>query len=64
MLKKNFSFSEEEARETVTNEDINERLRHNELEQSQKLFRLIADKFQSFGEPSYHKDKIHNKALM
>ena len=58
-----FYFTEEEARETVTNEDINERLRHNELEQSQKLFRLIADKFQSFGEPSYHKDKIHNKAL-
>ena len=58
-----FILSEEEARETVTNEHLNARLRHNELEQSQKLFRQIADKFQSFGEPSYHKDKIHNRSL-
>merc|ERR1712223_1006473 len=54
---------EEEARETVTTEDLNARLRHDELEQSQKLFRLSANKFQSFGQPSFHKDKIHNKPL-
>ena len=42
---------------------MNARLRHDELEQSQKLFRLIANKFQSFGQPSFHKDKIHNKPL-
>ena len=58
-----FFFPEEEARETVTTEDLNARLRHDELEQSQKLFRLIANKFQSFGQPSFHKDKIHNKPL-
>merc|ERR1712080_372288 len=54
---------EEEAKESLSHEDVNNKLRQKELEESQKLVKFIADKFKSFGEVSYHKDKIHNKSL-
>jgi len=54
---------EEEAKESLSHEDVNNKLRQKELEESQKLVKFIVDKFKSFGEISYHKDKIHNKSL-
>jgi len=53
----------EEENKSVSHEDVNNKLRQKELEESQKLVKFIADKFQSFGEISYHKDKLHNKSL-
>jgi len=53
----------EEENESVSHEDVNNKLRQKELEESQKLVKFIADKFQSFGEISYHTDKLHKKSL-
>jgi hypothetical protein len=39
----------EEENESVSHEDVNTKLRQKELEESQKLVKFIADKFQSFG---------------
>ena len=41
----------EEENESVSHEDVNNKLRQKELEESQKLVKFIADKFQSFGKP-------------
>ena len=35
----------------MSHEDVNNKLRQKELEESQKLVKFIADKFQSFGKP-------------
>ena len=42
-------FPEEEDKEIVSHEDVNNKLRQKELEESQKLVKFVADKFQSFG---------------
>ena len=42
-------FTEEEDKEIVSHEDVNNKLRQKELEESQKLVKFVADKFQSFG---------------
>ena len=39
----------EEENKSVSHEDVNNKLRQKELEESQKLVKFIADKFQSFG---------------
>ena len=44
-------FLSEEENESVSHEDVNNKLRQKELEESQKLVKFIADKFQSFGKP-------------
>ena len=41
----------EEENKSVSHEDVNDKLRQKELEESQKLVKFIADKFQSFGKP-------------
>merc|ERR1712018_197379 len=48
---------EETAQESVSHETVNERLRQEELEQSQKLVKPISDTFDSFGQVTYHRDK-------
>ena len=51
-LLKNFTLLlSEEENKSVSHEDVNDKLRQKELEESQKLVKFIADKFQSFGKP-------------
>ena len=46
-----YNFVSEEENKSVSHEDVNNKLRQKELEESQKLVKFIADKFQSFGKP-------------
>ena len=50
-LKKFTILLSEEENKSVSHEDVNNKLRQKELEESQKLVKFIADKFQSFGKP-------------
>ena len=54
---------EAEENENLTHEDINAKLRQTELEQNQKIIKLIGDKFSSCGVPKIFKDKLHQKPL-
>ncbi len=47
----------------MTHDNINAKLRQDELEQNQKLFKQVADKLVSISEPTFRKDKNHSKAL-
>merc|ERR1712062_775873 len=54
---------EAEENENVSHEDINAKLRQAELEENQKIIKLLADKFDSCCTPTFHKDKNHQKPL-
>ena len=54
---------EAEENENVSHEDINAKLRQQELEANQKIIKLLADKFDSCATPTLHKDKNHQKPL-
>ena len=54
---------EAEEKDNLTHEDINAKLRQEELEENQKVIKLLADKFDGFTEPKIHRDKNHQKPL-
>ena len=54
---------EAEENENLTHEDINAKLRQEELEENQKIIKLLAEKFDSCSEPKVFKDKNHQKPL-